>query len=132
MKLFIIFLLLSLLPVGEIFLILYLYRYITLYLLLALLMVTSFLGFIISYWRIVFVLKRIKISITMGVFPEKGLMQLAGSFAASILLIFPGFISFITGIIIFLPGVNKKVGMLFNGSNNKSKQLYEYLKLYDL
>lgn len=133
LKIFFLFLLFSLLPVGEMFFIIYLDSYVNTYLLVASIMILSFLGFILSYIRICFILNKIKKDISEGIYPEKRFMQLAGSFAASFFLILPGFISFLTGIFILFPGINRRVGKLVNSSSSsKTKELYEYLKLYDL
>ncbi len=131
LKLFILFLLLSLIPVGEMFFLMYADSYVNIYVLLGSVMAVSFLGFLLAYWRVALVLKKIKRDIKNDIYPEKSLMQLAGSFTASIFLIFPGFISFLLGVVMLLPGVTRRIGILFNNTDNKTKALYEYLKLYD-
>ncbi len=131
LKLFLLFLLVSLLPVGEMFLLMYADGYVNSYVLVGSVMAVSFFGFLLSYWRIVHILKKIKEDIKNGMYPERILMMLAGSFTASVFLIFPGFISFFAGIIMLLPGITWRTGSFFTGTGNRTKALYEYLKLYD-
>lgn len=103
------------------------------YLLTSAVMILSFTGFIIGFVRIRTTLKKIKRDINEGIFPERRFFILIGNFAAAILLVLPGFVSFITGIIILFPGLNVKTGTVLNGGNKqKMKEVYEYLKLYDL
>ncbi len=131
LKLFLLLLLLSLLPAGEMFVLMYIDRYVNIYVLMGTVMTVSFLGFLLAYWRITRILKKIKQDIKNGVYPERMLMQLAGSFMAGIFLVFPGFVSFFAGIVMLIPGITRRIGILFNSTDSKTKALYEYLKLYD-
>ncbi|RKX91192.1 MAG: hypothetical protein DRP59_08325 [Spirochaetes bacterium] len=132
LKMFFLVLLFSLFPVAEIFILIKASEYFNIYLLTSMIMVLSFLGFLIGYAHVHSTIKHIKRDINEGIFPEKKFFALAGKFAAAALLIVPGIGSFIAGLIILLPGINIKTGKLLKGGNRqKMKEVYEYLKLYD-
>nr|MDA3938613.1 FxsA family protein [Spirochaetia bacterium] len=91
------------------------------------------LGLILSYGLIKSRLKIIKLLINEGKYPEKDFYLLTGIFLASILLITPGFIGDLIGIIIFIPGISRKIGFIMTRPmEDKVKELYEYMKLYEL
>ena len=94
---------------------------------------SSLFGLIISYSLIKSRLKIIKTAINDGEYPEDDFYKLTGLFIAGILLITPGFIGDLLGITILLPGISKKVGFILTRSmEGKIKELYEYMKLYEL
>ncbi|RKX85103.1 MAG: hypothetical protein DRP58_06310 [Spirochaetes bacterium] len=133
LKFLILVMLISILPIAEVYLYIFLSCKISTYLLIAALTGSSLLGLIISYGLIKSRLKIIKSSINEGEYPENDFFILTGIFIASILLITPGFLGDLLGIIIFIPGISKKIGFIITKPmEDKVKELYEYMKLYDL
>jgi len=125
--------LISILPIVEVYLYIFLSCKISTYLMIAALTGSSLTGLIISYRLIKSRLKIIKASINDGEYPEKDFYKLTGLFLASILLITPGFIGDILGMSILFPGISKKIGyILTKPMEDKVKELYEYIKLYEL
>ena len=123
----------SLLPIAEVYIYIFLTGHISNYLMIAALTGSSLIGLIISYLAIKFRLKIIKQDINEGYYPEKEFYKLAGIFLASILIITPGFIGDLTGFLMFLPGISRKTGFILTRPiENKMKELYEYMKLYEL
>ncbi|MCK5153687.1 MAG: FxsA family protein [Spirochaetales bacterium] len=133
LKFLILVMLISILPIIEVYLYILLSCRISTYLMIAALTGSSLAGLIISYGLIKSRLKIIKLAINEGEYPENDFYILAGIFIASILLITPGFIGDLIGLIILLPGISKKVGfMITRPMEDKVKELYEYIKLYEL
>jgi len=133
LRLFILILLFSLFPLGEIYLLVNASDFLNIYVLTSVVMLLSFTGFVIGYLKVRGILKYIKREITNGTYPEHEFHALIGSFAASVLLIFPGVASFIAGLLIMMPVLTAKTGRFLSGrSSHKMKEVYEYLKLYDL
>ena len=133
LKLLILVMFISLLPIAEVYIYIFLTGYISNYLMIAALTGSSLIGLIISYLAIKFRLKIIKQDINEGYYPEKEFYKLAGIFLASILIITPGFIGDLAGLFILLPGISRKTGHIITRPiEGKIKDLYEYLKLYEL
>ena len=133
LKFLILVMFISILPIAEVYLYIFLSSRISTYLLIAALTGSSLTGLIISYGLIKSRLKEIKISIDEGEYPEKDFYKLTGLFLASILLITPGFIGDLLGISILFPSINNKIGfILTKPMEDKVKELYEYIKLYEL
>ena len=60
-------------------------------------------------------------------------VDLAGTIVGSLLLVTPGFASDAVGFLFFVPLFRHLVGRLVtNRMRDRLKELYEYLKLYDL
>ncbi|MCK5672095.1 MAG: FxsA family protein [Spirochaetales bacterium] len=133
LKFLILVMFISILPIAEVYLYIFFSCRISTYLLIAALTGSSLTGLIISYGLIKSRLKVIKISINEGEYPENDFYKLTGLFLASILLITPGFIGDLLGISILFPGISKKIGyILTRPMEDKVKELYEYIKLYEL
>lgn len=133
LKFLILIMCISILPIAEVYLYIFLSSRLSTYLLIAALTGSSLAGLIISYGLIKSRLKIIKLEINIGEYPEKDFYKLTGLFLAGILLITPGFIGDFLGLIILLPGVSKKIGfILTRPMEDKVKELYEYIKLYEL
>lgn len=96
-KIFMIGLLLSLIPIGEIILLVYLINITGIYFILALLMSTSLIGFIFIFPQIKKLIIRVKRQAVEGYYPKKDFNDFFGAILSGILLIFPGFITFILG-----------------------------------
>ena len=133
LKFLILVMFISILPIAEVYLYIFFSCRISTYLLIAALTGSSLTGLIISYGLIKSRLKVIKISINEGEYPENDFYKLTGLFLSSILLITPGFIGDLLGISILFPGISKKIGyILTRPMEDKVKELYEYIKLYEL
>lgn len=133
LKFLILVMLISILPIAEVYLYILLSCRISTYLIIAALTGSSLLGLIISYSLIKSRLKKIKTAINEGEYPEKDFYKLAGLFLAGILLITPGFIGDLIGISFLLPGISKNIGFtIARPMEGKIKELYEYIKLYEL
>lgn len=130
---FLILLLFALIPFGEILLLFYLGEFLGRYLTLAIAAATGLLGFFLAYGVVRRQIIEIKMRIQEGAYPGKGFMGLAGSLAGSICLITPGFATDILGLFFFLPLFRDALGnMVIRKLEIQTKELYEYLKLYDL
>ncbi len=123
-------LLYSLLPVGEIALILYLKPFLGAYLLIALVLFTGLLGATIA-WRLVSsALRAVADTVRSGAYPREEFSLLAGSFVAGILLVTPGFITDFAGLLFILPVFRRATGTLITSKlEERLKELYEYMKL---
>ena len=133
LKFLILVMLISILPIAEVYLYIFLSCRISTYLLIAALTGSSLVGLIISYSLIKSRLKNIKSVINEGGYPERDFYKLSGLFLAGILLITPGFIGDLLGISILLPGLSQKIGYIITRPiEGKIKELYEYIKLYEL
>ena len=133
LKFLILVMFISLLPIVEVYIYIFLTGYLSSYLMIAALTGSSLIGLILSYLVIKYRLKSIKHDINEGYYPEKEFYKLAGVFLAGILIITPGFIGDLTGLFMLLPGISRKTGFfLTRPIEDKLKELYEYMKLYEL
>jgi len=133
LKFLIIVMLISVLPIAEVYLYILLSGVLSPYIMIASLTGSSLVGLILSYGIIKSRLKRIKILINEDEYPEIDFYKLAGVFLGSVLIITPGFIGDLLGLILFIPGISRKTGyLLTRPMEGKVKELYEYMKLYEL
>jgi len=131
-KLLILALLYSLLPLAEIFLIIYLGDRIGNYFTLALAAFTGLMGMLFALRGFQKNLQLLKDKIKQGVFPTEEFITLTGIFAAGILLLTPGFITDLLGFSLFIPVIRSALGrFIIRATRADFKELYEYLKLYD-
>ena len=131
-KLLILALLYSLLPLAEIFLIIYLGDRIGNYFTLALAAFTGLVGMLFALRGFQKNLQILKDKIKEGVFPTEEFITLTGIFAAGILLLTPGFITDLLGFALFIPVIRSTLGrFIIRVTRANFKELYEYLKLYD-
>ncbi len=133
LKFLIVVMFISLLPIAEVYVYIFLSGRISSYFMIAALTGSSLIGLILSYSLIKFRLKIIKQLINEGYYPEKEFYRLAGILVAGILIITPGFIGDLAGLFLFLPGISRKTGYVITRPiKDKMKELYEYMKLYEL
>jgi len=131
-KLLILALLYSLLPLAEIFLIIYLGDRIGNYFTLALAAFTGLVGMLFALRGFQKNLRLLKEKIKEGVFPTEEFFTLTGIFAAGILLLTPGFITDLLGFALFIPVIRSTLGrFIIRVTRTDFKEFYEYLKLYD-
>ena len=133
LKLLFLMLLYSILPLAEIFILLKLGGILGNYLTLALAASTGLFGVLIALKEFRNTLKRIRTAIKEGVYPGKELIGLVIILAGGIFLLTPGFITDFLGFMLFLPVVRTLVGKIVSRRLEKRlKEVYEYLKLYEL
>lgn len=132
LKVLLLIMLYSLLPIGEIVLLLYLRDYLGNYLLVALVASTGLLGLTFAYQQLRGCILAIRRSTDSGVFPRGQFMHLAGAFVGAVLLLTPGFVTDVVGLLLFFPLFRTSVGRaITRRMEERLKELYEYLKLYE-
>ncbi len=130
LKLIFLLLLISLVPIGETLLIMYLGGRIGRFLTLAVAASTAALGLLFGVPRIRRIIFAIKEEVRQGDYPGEGFAEFAGALFATILLILPGFVTDFFGLIFLLPLLRRAVGRGISGPMKpRLKELYEYLKL---
>ena len=123
---------LSLVPLGEVYLFIYLTGKIGTYLLLGTASVTALFGMLLVVRGYREIVDSIMDHVREGNFPEREFSALAGLFFAGILMIIPGFITDAVGLILFMPSLRIPVGRrLLAGMKERMKEVYEYLKMID-
>lgn len=131
-KLFSLTLLYTLLPLSEIFLLMYIGDYFGKYLMLALAASTGLFGVFIAMVQSRKAIRNLKQKISLNTYPDMEFRILAGIFIGAILLISPGFITDFIGFLLFVPIVRNAVGGLITRRlDQRFKEVYEYLKLYE-
>ncbi len=131
-KLLLLALLYSLVPLAEIFLLIYLGGMIGNYFTLALAAFTGLAGMLIALLEFQKNLAVLKWKTKQGIFPKSEFITLAGVLAGGLLLLTPGFITDFFGFLLFIPVIRNSLGhLLVNKTQTGLKELYEYLKLYD-
>jgi len=129
-KLLILGLLYSLVPLGEIFLLIYLGGKIGLYISLALAAFAGLVGMLAALNEFRKNLEALRRKTRKGVLPTQEFINLTAVLAASILLLTPGFITDTMGFLLFVPAVRNAWGRwVLAKTRTDLKELYEYLKL---
>lgn len=132
-RLLFLMLLYSIVPLCEILLFLYLGEIAGNYLVLAVAAVVGLVGVLIAMRQVQGLLVRLKVKIRQGLYPGKEFVDLAGIFLGSVFLLTPGFITDLAGFLLFLPPIRGAIGRaVARRLDGKFKEIYEYLKLYDL
>lgn len=132
-KLILLFLLYSLLPIAEIFLILYLGGQLGNYLTLALAASTGLIGVLISLARLQETNRRLRDKIHDGEYPGAEFVELAGVLVSGVLLLTPGFFTDVLGLLLLMPPFRGAVGQaITRRADSHLKEVYEYLRLYEL
>lgn len=130
-RLIMIILLVSLLPLADVFFFLYLGGLYGRYILVAVAASTGLLAIFLVLRGFTTITSSLKTKIREGVFPEEDFASLAGLFLAGVLLLTPGFLSDFLGIIFFLPSIRCKAGkIIVRPMRERLKEVYEYLKMY--
>ena len=132
-KLIFILLLYSLVPLGEIFLFLFLGDLLGNYLILAIAAVVGLIGILFAVGQIRRTLERLRGKIRQSQYPGKEFVDLVGILVSSVLLLTPGFITDFAGFLLLMPFFREALGRAIAKRMDKSfKEVYEYLRLYDL
>ncbi|MBN1647744.1 MAG: FxsA family protein [Spirochaetales bacterium] len=131
LKTFYLVLLLSLFLIIDFFIALHISRFISNYLLMFLLSISGFVGLFLGFFRVKSMLGKILHDVNRGVFDQKSMYSYFGSIFGCVLLILPGFLTDLLGIILLVSLLKSMAGRLVLGTHReKLKSLYEYLKLY--
>ena len=132
-KLIFILLLYSLVPLGEIFLFLFLGDLLGNYLILAIAAVVGLVGILFAVGQIRHTLERLRGKIRQSQYPGREFVDLVGILVSSVLLLTPGFITDFAGFLLLIPFFREALGRAIAKRMDKSfKEVYEYLRLYDL
>ena len=133
MKVLLVIMLYSLVPFGEFFLLLFVREYIGAHITMAAVAGTALIALVLARARLTKILGEIHGGIKAGEYPEESFDHLAGLIIAAILLLTPGFVSDLIGLLLFIPLLRKLAGRLITSRmRGRLKELYEYIKLYDL
>lgn len=123
---------LSLVALGEIFIIQYISSFWGVYFTLALTASTGLIGLFFSYREVAGRIRLIRAGVVDGEYSEKDMIQLAGAILGGILLLFPGFFTDFLGIISFFPVIKSLFGRIMTKNiSSRISEAYEYLRLYD-
>ncbi len=126
-------LLVSLLPLAEIVLILFVGDLIGRYLTLAIVASIGLLGALAAARRLRGLLEAARARIRAGDYPAAELADVAGVLVACLLLVAPGLITDAVGLVVLVPAVRRAVGRLVTRRmQRRLTEVYEYLRLYDL
>jgi len=129
-KLLILGLLYSLIPLSEIFLLIYLGSKIGVYISLALAAFAGLLGMLVALRELRKTLDALHRKARRGREPTQEFVNLTAILAASILLLTPGFITDTMGFLLFVPAIRNAWGRwVLAKTRTDLKDLYEYLKL---
>jgi len=133
LKLLYLILLLSLIPIADMYMLLQLSEMVPKNALMAVVTATGMLGFLLTFLVIRGVLDTMHNRIKHGYYPGVEFFELAGLLVAGVLLITPGFVGDVLGLFLLMPGLRRAIGRWVAGSmEDRFKELYEYLKLYEL
>ena len=126
-------LLVSLLPLAEIVLILFVGDLVGRYLSLAIVAAASLLGALVAARRLRVLLQAARARIRRGDYPAAELVDIAGVLAAGVLLVTPGLVTDALGLLVFVPAVRRAAGRAITRRlQRRLSEVYEYLRLYDL
>lgn len=126
-------LLYSLVPLGEIMLFLYLGELIGNYLVIALAAVVGLVGVLIGVTQMRRTLDRLRVKVRKGKYPGREFVDLAAMLVSSVLLLTPGFITDMAGFLLLVPVLRQALGRAIARRLDRNfREVYEYLKLYDL
>jgi UPF0716 protein FxsA len=129
-KLLILGLLYSLVPLAEIFLLIWLGSKIGVYISLALAAFAGLIGMLAALRELRKNLDSLRRKTRKGVLPTQEFVNLTAILAASILLLTPGFITDTMGFLLFVPTIRNAWGRwVLSRSRTDLKELYEYLRL---
>lgn len=124
---------LSLLPFADLWGVLYLDQYLPRHLLLAGIASTALLGLAITFFLVKRMLNFMRARIRDGYYPGSEFFHFAGLLLAGILLLTPGLIGDAIGLLLLIPTFRAGFARIVaRKMENRFKELYEYLKLYEI
>lgn len=123
----------SVIPLTEIILLFILGTYVGSEIILLCAAFTGVVGVLIIVLQIQITLKRLKIKIKKGEYPGKEFISITGVLVGAIFLLTPGFITDFLGFLLFIPIFRNKIGTFITKKlESRLKDIYEYLKLYEI
>ena len=132
-RLLFLMLLYSLLPLSEIVLLLFIGDHLGKYFTLTCAASTGFLGVLVALSQLRGATNSLRQKVRQGVYPGAEFISIAGVLVGGLLLLTPGFITDVMGLLLFFPGLRDVIGRLITRKMEKElKELYEYLQLYEL
>jgi UPF0716 protein FxsA len=132
-KLIFAMLLYSLVPLAEIFVFIRLGDLLGGYLVMAAAATLGLVGVLIALRQIRITLDALKAKIREGEYPGKEFVNLLGILLGSVFLLTPGFITDFFGFLLLIPPIREGLGrMIARRMDVTLKEVYEYLRLYDL
>jgi UPF0716 protein FxsA len=130
LKTFYLILFLSMLLIIDFYIALKLSAFINAYLLMFLLSISGFFGFVLGFFRVKSMLKSIMKNVDKGIFNKKSLYSYFGSIFGCIMLIVPGFVTDLLGIVLLVSLMKSMIGrIILNPHQDNLKTIYEYLRL---
>ncbi|MCK4541951.1 MAG: FxsA family protein [Spirochaetales bacterium] len=133
LKFFLLILLFSLVPLGELYLVFMVGDLLGRYLTLAAAAVTGLAGLLVVYGSAKTALREVKKQVREGVYPTGELSLFAGTIIQALFLLTPGFFTDFLGILLLWRRVRFFTGKIITRKmENQLKEIYEYLRLYDL
>jgi len=133
LRLLYIVLLCSLIPLADMAVLLELSEILPKYALLSAVTTSGLLGLLLSFLAIRGVLRNMNTKIKEGYYPRVEFLELLGLFPSAFLLITPGIFGDLLGLILLIPTFRRNLGKALAGhTEERFKELYEYLKLYEL
>ncbi|MFO7849922.1 MAG: FxsA family protein, partial [Spirochaetia bacterium] len=133
LKLFFIIMLVSLVPLADFWGILYIDEYVPRYILLAGIASTALLGLGITFFLIKRLIYSMRTKIRNGYYPGANFFHLLGLIISGFFLLTPGFIGDALGLLLLIPAFRIAfVRLAARKMDTRFKELYEYLKLYEL
>ena len=131
-KALLIFMLVSLVPLADFYLLLVIRDYFGTYLIMAAVAATALLGLFFAIGPLRRIVARICFEIDSGKYPEESFEQLAGVLIAAVLIVFPGFGTDIVGFLCIFPVSRRIVGRIVTRRmQSRLNELYEYIKVYE-
>ncbi len=124
---------LSLILLGDLFLIVFFAVVGNVYVILSIVCFLTFLSFIIARFVLKKSLENLTAGLNSGAVPNEEFAIFFGELLGSVFFIVPGFISFIIGAFLLYRNFAKKIGsklIVYLGIN--VTELYEYIKLYEI
>jgi UPF0716 protein FxsA len=132
-KLLLLTLLYMILPLTEIFILMYMSDFFGQFFLLGLAASTGLFGVLIAVLQVNKTLLELKKKINKGEYPGKEFIILCGILVSSLLLITPGFITDLLGFFMLVPFFRNEIGKFITRKIDKTlREIYEYLRLYEL
>ena len=133
LKLFLLALLYSLVPLLDIWILFHLGDFVGKNLILALAATTGLFGVLLGIRAFLKTLEDLKEKIRQGQHPAEEFMHLIGILLGGLFLLTPGFFTDFLGVLLLLPGIRNAFGRwIMQKARINLKEVYEYLKLYEI
>ncbi len=127
---YLLIMLFSLVLLADGFVLVLLSRIYGVFFVLAMEATTGFVGFIIVLDATSRRLALLRRKVRAGIYPKSEFCTLFAGLLAGLLLIIPGFVTDVLGVIVLVPGIRYLVGLgLTSRMKDRLREIYEYLKL---